>query len=236
MNLAIPYRKAAQNWQEAFQIPGFFRSVLIWFFIMSSCGALYPYFFDYLQHRPGTAMMDPLLDLIPPRDLSIPIFLAIYTPLVYVCIRALYDPGVFSAFVINYSLMLLFRVITLWLTPLYPPEHLVPLQDPVSFQFYGQQVVTRDLFFSGHTATSFMVFVSLPFKKERLVIMVMTVILGIMLLIQHIHYSIDVISAFPIAYACYRLGRRFNLHQVQSDNKKVVQLKRSHHLSGSGSR
>jgi hypothetical protein len=195
-------------WRKALRIPEFRNSAALWLCSMIILGYIIPVFFNYLQRRPGGVVLaDPLLDMIPPMDLSIPIFIVIYGTLFYIFLMALRNPTVFSTYLASYSVMMAIRIVMLWLTPFDPPKGLVPLIDPISFKLYGGQVITRDLFFSGHTATSFLIFWTLTGRKERLTMLVLTVWLAVMLLIQHIHYSIDVVAAFPVSYTSYKIGK-----------------------------
>jgi hypothetical protein len=195
-------------WRSALRIPAFRNHAIFWLAIMITLGCVIPPFFDYLQNRPGCVVLyDPLLVMIPSMDLSIPIFVMIYGTLFYILLMALRNPTVFSTYIASYSVMMAIRIVMLWLTPFEQPDGLVPLTDPISFQLYGNKVVTHDLFFSGHTATSFLIFWTLTGRKERLTMLVLTICLAIMLLIQHIHYSIDVAVAFPVSYTAYKLGK-----------------------------
>jgi len=64
----------------------------------------------------------------------------------------------------------------------------------------------NDLFFSGHAAIPFLGF--LIFRKEAIGIFffIMTILLSITVLMMHLHYSIDVFSAFFITYGVYKFG------------------------------
>jgi hypothetical protein len=63
--------------------------------------------------------------------------------------------------------------------------------------------ITKDLFFSGHTATMVFVCVFLKRNIEKKIALILSVLLVILLLIQHIHYTIDVIGA--IAFTLFSI-------------------------------
>lgn len=63
-----------------------------------------------------------------------------------------------------------------------------------------------DLFFSGHTGMPFLL--ALVFWKEkrlRTIFLIISVAFGIVVLLGHLHYSIDVMSAFFITYSIYHI-------------------------------
>ncbi|MCB0552027.1 MAG: phosphatase PAP2 family protein [Phaeodactylibacter sp.] len=167
-----------------------------------------PAFFQYLQQRPGLVLNDFLLTVLPARDLSKFIFGLIYFSLAYIILRGVYSPVILLHFLIGYVVVLAVRVITLSLSPLEPPLGLVPLTDPGALFFYGGIEVTKDLFFSGHTATAFLIYLCLQERIEKAVALAAVIVLAVMLLIQHIHYTIDVLAAVPITYYCYQLSKR----------------------------
>jgi hypothetical protein len=170
--------------------------------VLLSTASQMPAFFAYLEARPGALLYDPILNALPPVDLSGPIFVLIYVPVVYAIVRSLLTPTVLIHFLTGYVLLLLTRILTLWLTPLDPPLALVPLVDPLGLVLYGGIPVTRDLFFSGHTATAFLIYQCLPSKIEKRVSGVVVVLMVMGLLLQHIHYAVDIVAAIPFAYLC----------------------------------
>src|SRR3546814_20568158 len=70
------------------------------------------------------------------------------------------------------------------------------------------QAPTRDLFFAGHTATMFMLYPTAENRVARLVFLLLTFVIAIALLLQHVHYTVDVIAAFVFVYAGDDLLRR----------------------------
>jgi len=93
------------------------------------------------------------------------------------------------------------------MVPLDPPVGLIPLSDPVTGIFYGESNITKDLFFSGHTATVTLMFLCLQKKNDKIVAFTAIIILAVLLLVQHVHYTIDILAAPLIVYSLFRLTR-----------------------------
>ena len=102
------------------------------------------------------------------------------------------------------------------LISLNPPSGLIPLADPITNQFYGAHYITHDLFFSGHTTTVFLIFLCLKKKTDRLYALLASIILGLLLLIQHVHYTVDVLAAPVFTYAVFRLTLLFTEKEKQA--------------------
>jgi hypothetical protein len=67
----------------------------------------------------------------------------------------------------------------------------------------------NDLFFSGHTGLPFLI--ALIFWNHlyvRILFLVSSVLFGVVVLLSHLHYTIDVFSAFFITYSIYILSVR----------------------------
>lgn len=84
------------------------------------------------------------------------------------------------------------------------------LADPVA-EFFGAgsaQPLTKDLFFSGHTATLCLFAIMFEDRPFKLFFGTMAVVVGVAVLMQHVHYSIDVVVAPLAAIAAARLSKK----------------------------
>jgi len=95
-------------------------------------------------------------------------------------------------------------MVMMFLIPLNPPAEMIPLNDPFVQNFSSGRILTKDLFFSGHTATIFLLFLTSGGKAFKIFFLSATILVGACLLLQHVHYTIDVISAPFFGYLCYR--------------------------------
>jgi len=154
-------------------------------------------YFQWIQQREGIILNDFVLELIPSKNVSYPIFSIIYCTVIYLIIRLLATPKTFLWFAWAFNLETVFRFLTIYFVALNPPSGIVDLHDPVATLFiYGENMtITKDLFFSGHTATMVFACYFLPLKKEKNLALILTFMLVMLLLIQHVHYTIDIIMA-----------------------------------------
>jgi membrane-associated phospholipid phosphatase len=61
-----------------------------------------------------------------------------------------------------------------------------------------------DLFFSGHTALVFAIYL---LSGKKWPFLLLSIVIGTLLVMQRVHYSIDVIAAFPFAWCAVSLSR-----------------------------
>lgn len=154
-------------------------------------------YFQWIQLREGIQWNDPLLNFLPALNVSYPIFGIIYFSVIYLLYRLLQDPKKFLWFAWAFNLETAFRFLSIYLVALNPPARLVDLHDPLAEIFiYGENMaITKDLFFSGHTATMVFVCFFLPTVRERRIAIGLSLVLVTLLLIQHVHYSLDIAAA-----------------------------------------
>jgi hypothetical protein len=92
------------------------------------------------------------------------------------------------------------------LLPLDPPQTMIPLTDPF-VEYFGTGIsLSKDLFFSGHTSTLFLLGLTMQARRWRTFFFFCTAAVACCVLIQHIHYTVDVFVAPFFAYASYRLA------------------------------
>jgi hypothetical protein len=104
----------------------------------------------------------------------------------------------------SYALVVAARMVAMYFMPLDPPPGLIRLKDPFVQLFDMRVVLTKDLFFSGHIATLFLLFLTAEHRVLRLGFFLATVVVGVGLVWQHVHYTIDVLTAPFVTYGCYR--------------------------------
>ncbi len=167
-------------------------------------------FLAHNETRSGFSFNDPVLSLFQPLDVTWLTFVLIYLALVVALISLAFHPDNFLLAVQSYSFVAVFRLATIYLLPLNAPTSIIPLTDPFVEFFGGGQTLYRDLFFSGHTSTMFLLFLTCASKKLKPVFLVCTFLVGVCVLIQHVHYSIDVLAAPFFAYSGYRISILIN--------------------------
>lgn len=162
-------------------------------------------FLNFVEARQGVVLPDPILNLFNPIDLTWLIFALIYLSLIAAIAALLNNPKQLMFAIQLYVLMVVLRIIAMYLMPLEPPQKMIMLNDPL-VEFFGTgQTLTKDLFFSGHTATLFILFLVSEKKVFKIIFLLSTIAVAITVLLQHVHYTIDVFAAIFFTYACYKL-------------------------------
>ncbi|HQR30692.1 MAG TPA: hypothetical protein PLL32_09790 [Anaeromyxobacteraceae bacterium] len=162
----------------------------------------------WVETRPGVVLPDPVLALLPARDATWPIFTLIYVGILLAVFLLARSPVRLLLGVQAYVVMALLRILVMWATPLDPPAGMIVLEDPLVQVFGGAaRPLTRDLFFSGHTSTMFLLFLAVPGRPAKAFFLACTAGVGSLVLLQHVHYAVDVLAAPPFAYAAWRLAR-----------------------------
>ncbi|MFI5138661.1 MAG: phosphatase PAP2-related protein [Sphingobacteriales bacterium] len=222
----MPALSILDKWKETWNSPFKKRRMIIGTIILVIVVFVLPIFFGYIEKRNGVLLNDWLLSRIPARNVSGLIFAIIWGLVVFIFIRALFNPSIY----ITYSWTLIFvviaRFICITLVPLDPPTGFIPLTDPLTSVFYGHVVVTKDLFFSGHTAILTLIVLCFEKKTDKLIAFTGLITVAFLLMVQHIHYTIDIMAAPVIVYAIYRLTQYFlnkgNARQQSQPQNEVL--------------
>ncbi len=205
-----PYSLSRTNWKIAFGNPFFPFKAISSLLLLISIGIFIPHFFNYIQHRPGVVLNDTFLNLFEPINVSWLIFPLLYLSLGLTFLNLIPLPELFIKGVQAYALLMLIRIACLYLVPLEPALHYLPLQDPlIGGAFYSQGLITKDLFFSGHVSTMVMICLINPAPAMRNLLICATLLVAGLILLQHVHYTIDVIAAPFFSWISVYLTRKF---------------------------
>lgn len=149
---------------------------------------------------------DFLLEILPPINVSNWIFSVIYL-LIALSVTSLCSfPRNLLLGIVGYVLLTILRFGTILLFPLEAPQHIVELRDPIVEKLFYQAAITKDLFFSGHTSILILLGLVNPHKSFRLVLYLGAMVIGLLVLVQHAHYTIDVLAAPLFAFLAYWLA------------------------------
>jgi len=160
---------------------------------------------NYVDKAITTPVNDLILDHIPTLNIG---FLFVYGIIAILVAIAIYTIFIkvkdFHIVLSQFSLLILVRSFFIILTHLEKPINALPLNHlPKIYDFFN---FYNDLFFSNHTAMTFMAF--LIFRKEKIGIffLIATFVMAVTVLFAHVHYSIDVFASFFITYGIYKFG------------------------------
>jgi hypothetical protein len=181
----------------------------------------------YAVDRASASVADIILSNIPVFDVD---GIFVYGPIIFGLIIAyisLCKPGTLPFLIKSIALFVVIRSAFIMLTHIGPfPDHIVMGGNAM---YFLHEISTNpnfflfstgaDLFFSGHTGLPFLL--SLVFWKDRLTsvfCLIASIFFGVIVLLGHLHYSIDVASAFFITYTIYIIATRF----FPKDHEKLL--------------
>lgn len=166
----------------------------------------YSRFIAVIEQRQGVVFFDPILNAITPVNLTWPIFLVIYIAIIATVILLWSDPPRLLRLLRAYTILIGIRVACMALLPLDPPAGMILLADPIVTLFTGSaSALSRDLFFSGHVSLLCLVALMMPTRMLRYIFAALTIFIGIAVVMQHVHYTIDVVVAPLAAWTAFSL-------------------------------
>jgi hypothetical protein len=198
------------NWAKSLRNQRFRVYLIISFIFLVCLLIIFPKFLLFIETRSGVVLNDPILNLFSPVDLTWLIFGIIYLSLISGLVYFAKDPVILLLALNSYSILLVFRIAAMYLLPLEPPVAMIALNDPFVETFGSGALLTKDLFFSGHTATLLLLFHNSRNRYMKFSFLAGTFIVVISVLLQHVHYSIDVFAAPFFAYASYKISLWIN--------------------------
>jgi PAP2 superfamily C-terminal len=192
---------------DSYQIYEFLFALLA----VSSFLIIAPPFLKAIEVRKGMVWHDYIIDLLPRYDVSIWIVIILYFSILISFAWLITSPKMLTVALKCLFLTNMVRYIFIYLIPLEPPHDLLPLGDPLLDEFiYKSHFITKDLFFSGHMANVSLLFLCVGDKRLKVILGISVVLIGILLLVQRVHYSYDVIFAPLATYVCFILTMKID--------------------------
>lgn len=192
------------NWKEAWSSSLQRTQIIVGTILMTAISCMLPSFFNLIQKRNGVILNDWVLAAIPPHNVSWAIFTIIWGFGLYALWRAIEKPAIYITYVWSLIFVIVLRVLAISMVALDPPKGLIALTDPLTGVFYGESNITKDLFFSGHTSIIYLAYLCLERKSDKMIALFSTIAVVLLLLVQHVHYTIDIIAAFIIVYPIHK--------------------------------
>lgn len=196
---------AELNWNTFLKTKPLLLELVFTLLFLIAVLSLLARFLLFVEDRSGVVLNDPLLALVPPQDLTWVIFSLIYGGLAGALAFLSKNPKQLVAALQTYIVMVVFRITVMYLVPLEPPEGIIPLRDPLVEIFGTGQLLNKDLFFSGHTATMFIFFLTSEHRLPRILFLSAAALIAVLVIIQHVHYTIDVLAAPFFTYCSYAI-------------------------------
>ncbi len=199
-------RLYADNWRNAWKYREFRIKAISSLAFFTVTAVFAKPFFMYIESRNGSQLNDFLLDKIPPVNFSGTIFILIYFTMLVNILYLLKEPFSFIKYFQIYLIVISARLLCNFLFPLEPPLGIISLDDPL---VYGKESITKDLFFSGHVSTLFLLFMASKNIFLRCFNLLTTLLVAALILVQHVHYTIDVVAAPIVVWLVFFLVEKY---------------------------
>jgi membrane-associated phospholipid phosphatase len=163
----------------------------------------------YKDSQTYISVGDLLLDHIPTINLEFMFtWVMIGITLLIFLYPILFRPEIVPFTIKCYAFLLYIRSFCILLTNVGPPHGFFFDSYKLGQNIIDDMIFRNDLFFSGHTAFPFLAFLIFRDRPIKWVFLAGSILEGITVLLMHVHYSIDVVAAFFIAYGSYSICRK----------------------------
>lgn len=234
------FLKTLHHWKVLLKDRAYVLSLLVGILVLILSVFLDRYASLYHDLHVYTSVGDLILNSLPTYNLEFLFFQGIYTIILLIAFYSVFfEPEMVPFGLKTFGLLIIVRAGFIVLTYLGPPQGFyfgdvgVGFNSPLRGLFF-----TNDLFFSGHTALPFLAY--LLFRKNmwfRVIMLISAFTMAATVLLMHVHYSIDVFSAFFITHGIYtfsnivfnqlnlRFKNRIELYGWKSFQKRLKFLK-----------
>lgn len=200
-------RKIIQKHKEAWsQKPFIISALLSLLLIILSLGFNY-LAGTYASRSASNAVTDILLDHLPIVNVDFVFVEGFAIFLIFVLALLLHEPKRLPFVFKSIALFICIRAIFVSLTHIGP----FPLHAAVDNVLIARYInFTGDLFFSGHTGVPYLM--ALIFWQQKIlrwIFIALSLFFAGVVLLGHLHYSIDVFAAFFITFTIYHIAKKF---------------------------
>lgn len=202
-------RALANKYKEHFSHKGFLTSITVAIVVFSLSLVINYFATSYATAKASNPVSDIVLDNIPVFNVDAIFFFGPVLLIIAICLLAFAEPKRLPFIMKSIAMFIVVRSVFTTLTHIgVSPDGIVP--DTVIINDIGawfQKIMFGgDLFFSGHTGLPFLMALVFWDKKWlRIGFISLSVFFGIIVLMGHIHYTIDVVSAFFITDGVFRI-------------------------------
>lgn len=208
-NTFVQYRALCQDRQ-------YLRDLMIGWMLLITSFVVMHYAGLYATSMAGASVSDLFLDHLPLWDVNV---LHIHAALIFwlVFIAYLFTQPQWLPFVTKTTAVFIFaRSVFICMTHLGPPENLLSIPPHLA----SYVLFDGDLFFSGHVGgPCLMLMIFWRHRLLRVICLCAAVFFSIIVLLGHIHYSIDVFSAPFITFGLYQ----FCYHRFKTERSYCQQ-------------
>lgn len=170
-------------------------------------GVIQPFSLKFATEVASNPVSDIILSNIPVFDVDLIFVYGMLLLIGFIAILCAHHPRRIPFMLNSLSLFIIIRCIFISLTHVGPflPHTSTEFGPLITHLFFG-----ADFFFSGHTGAPFLM--ALMYWREkllRIVFLLWSVVFATIVLLGHLHYSIDVAAAYFITYSIYHLAVQF---------------------------
>jgi hypothetical protein len=165
---------------------------------------LQPNAVEFATNRASNPVDDLFLSNVPVFEVGAFFVYGMFILIAFITFLCLWRPNRIPFVLYSLAIFVVIRAIFVSLTHIGPfdPQAASNFGDAITRAFFG-----ADLFFSGHTGAPFLM--ALIFWREallRYIFLAWSVFFGLIVLLGHLHYSIDVLAAFFITYGIFNIA------------------------------